>query len=1018
MIRRSLLVIALVALLPSVAPLVPGGDGGLQGQLPPDEEWRTLTTPHFRVHHPRGLEVLAGRAAHRAERAHQLLSRLFVEPPSGMIDLVVTDHMDLSNGFAGVVPWRRITVYAVPPVDASGLSYFDDWMELVVTHELVHIFHLEYAGRLGRGLRGVFGRVPAQWPFFPNRGLPRWVVEGIAVYYESSLTDSGRIRGTYHDMVLRTAILHGTFESIDQLSGESPVWPAGGRPYIYGSLFFAHLVERHGPESMGAFVRAVGRQWIPFRVDAAARDAFGVSFTQAYREWEEELTQRYRELADSLEAARPVTRGEPLTHEARTAIHPAFSPDGGTLAFARADGRSDPQLRFRGSARGWGGVDAQEWGVRTNGLSSFSWAPDGRLLVSQFETEGPYRVRRDLVWMDAEGGEGERITRGARLSFPHIHPGGEVAVAVQEGEGTNRLVRVDLLRDQVDPLGPFDPETHWGYPRWSPDGEWIAASRWRPGGRFDLVLLRPDGEVAWEVTGDRAVDVTPAWSPDGRWLLWGSDRTGIPNLFAVPVEPESGRPGAPRQVTHLLEGAGHPEVDPTGSWVVYARYGPTGWDLERVPFRPADWPEPLPTDPRFLQGGEGARERYAALEGEPRGRYRALPSLAPRHWEPLYRESTRRLGVQVLAPWYGVYTEGRDLVGRHNFQAWLRGAPADGRWEGRAGYGWAGLGNPVLGVSGEEEWRSAGVVAGQREDGTVDTLFVVARDRSAGAAMTLARARARSYTALTLGGRAIREERLLQEREGEVSARYRLDRGERTLGEGRATLTFSTARGHAFSVGPEAGVSGFVQSRLRRDLNVPDTLSGVTGLDRGFREATGVVRLYRGLGGAGYANHVAALRLSGGAAAGPGAGAFHFELGGNPGRSESLTSLGLFGGSPLLFPVRGYPEGARTGRNAWSGTAEYRFPLRIVHRGWRAWPVHLDRLSGALFADAGDAWGLPPGAREEEGGGFDPLASVGAELLLQSRVLWGGALDLRLGTAVPQVEGDGPAVALRLGRSF
>jgi hypothetical protein len=978
-------------------------------QLPPDAPWRTFDTPHFRVHFDPAVEGTARRAAERAERAHALLSEIFVEAPRGRIDLVVTDHVDASNGSAGVVPWRRIIVWAPPPVDVESLAYFDDWMDLVVTHEMVHIFHLERAGRVGRALRSVVGRPPSVWPLFPNRGLPGWIIEGIAVHYESLLTDGGRTNGTYGAMVARTAALHGTLETLDQVGGETPVWPAGQRSYLYGGLFMDHLARRHGPGAMGRFVRAVAGQWVPYRIDAAAREAFGESFSLAWEGWRAEVTREARALADSLASIRPLTVGEPLTREARNAVHAGFGPDG-TLAFARADGRSEAQIRLLPPG------DAGARGIRTNGLATFSWTPTGQLLVSQFETEGPYRIRRELTLVDPDGGT-RPLTRGARLSWPHVHPGGEVAVAVQEGEGTNRLVLVDLLREAVEPLTPFRPDEHWAYPRWSPDGAWIAVSRWRPGGSWQLVLLRPDATEAWTITRDRALDTSPAWSPDGRWLLWSSDRTGIPNLFAVSVDPATGEPGPVRQVTHVVDGVAHPAVDPQGRWLVHSRYGPAGWDLERIPFDPSSWFDPLPIDPRFLEGGEEAAARHAAAESSPDRGYRALGSLLPRWWAPLVQEASTVGGVEVVGPRLGISTEGRDLVDRHRWQAEVQVEPREGRWEGGVGYGWAGLGMPLLGLSAGQSWDGAGAALARRQDGSLDTLYVVERERSLGASATLVRARARSQTSLTLSGRAIREELFLQDAAGRTPDGVSLARPTRSLGEVRLAAGVGTVRGYAFSVGPENGIGLTLQGRSRWEPGLADSARGVPGQDRGFDEAIGVVRLYRGLGGPGYAGWVLAARGAAGAGRGPGAGPFFFDLGGTSGRAESVTGLGLFGGSSFLFPLRGYPEGVRSGRYAWSGSLELRFPLAVIHRGVGPALLHADRLSGALFVDAGNAWGTNAGAQTPNPAG-DPLVSGGAELVLTGTPFWFAPLDLRVGVSVPLVEGSGGEVYVRVGRSF
>ncbi|MDE2724277.1 MAG: hypothetical protein OXI59_12960, partial [Gemmatimonadota bacterium] len=83
-------------------------------RIAPDESWRTLDTEHFRVTFPAHLEDMGRRAAERAEWAHARLSEQFIAAPRGMIDLVLTDHIDISNGLAGVWPSNRITIYARP----------------------------------------------------------------------------------------------------------------------------------------------------------------------------------------------------------------------------------------------------------------------------------------------------------------------------------------------------------------------------------------------------------------------------------------------------------------------------------------------------------------------------------------------------------------------------------------------------------------------------------------------------------------------------------------------------------------------------------------------------------------------------------------------------------------------------------------------------------------------------------------------------------------------------------------
>ncbi|MEE8148084.1 MAG: hypothetical protein V3T24_10805, partial [Longimicrobiales bacterium] len=419
------------------------------GAQAPHENWRTLQTEHFRVTFPAGMEDLARRAGDRAERAYTNLSATLIDPPSGKLDVLLTDHADFSNGFANALPFNHITVFARPPMEGFDLSHFDDWMELVITHELTHIFHLDYTGWLGSVGRRVFGRVSGSWPAFPAFAVPGWVTEGIATYYESALTESGRVRGSAHDMALRTAVLEGRLDRIDQISGRSPDWPAGDRIYIYGAAFFNHLSEEYGQERVGEFVDAVANQLVPYRLDSGARNSFGVSFNEAFGIWVEEMKAGYAVLSDSLARHAGITRPERLTTGGREAFYAQLSPGGERLVFVRRDGRSDTQLRVA-SPDGRGSRKL----TRTNDLSNFTWLPDGGIVAAELEFTDRYRIRSDLFHIDEDGRE-RRITSGARLDQPSASPDGRYVVAVQDGEGTNRLVLVELSTGSVEPLTDF-----------------------------------------------------------------------------------------------------------------------------------------------------------------------------------------------------------------------------------------------------------------------------------------------------------------------------------------------------------------------------------------------------------------------------------------------------------------------------------------------------------------------------------------------------------------------------------
>ena len=981
-------------------------------QVPPDERWRSLETTHFRVTFPADLEALARRAGERAERAYDLLSERFVDPPGDRIELLLTDHVDRSNGFTNALPFNRITVFVRPPLEGFNTTHFDDWLETVVTHELVHVFHLDHTGPIGSLVRTVLGRSSADWPAFPGFDVPTWIGEGMATYYESALTESGRVKGSFHDMVLRTAILEGGFEGLDQVSGLSPNWPAGSRVYVYGASFLFHMLDLYGEERMADFVEAIARQIIPWRVNSGAEDAFGTGFSEAWSSWERELDGGYRALADSLAAAAPLTKGEPLAREGRRALFPEISPDGSRLAYLRSDGRSDIQLRVANPD----GSDSRKL-TRVNNIADLTWLPDGALLVAQQEFTDPYRIRSDLVRVDSDGVE-HRVTRGARLDQPTVSPDGRYAVAVQDGDGTNRLVRVDLSTGAIEPLTESVADEHWAYPAWSPDSRWIAASRWRPGAFYDLFVLDPTGRIVHQVTDDRAIDQTAAWTPDGRRLLWSSDRSGIPNLYAVEVDPTSGAPGSLRQVTNMLGGSAYPSVDPMGEWIYFSSYHVHGWDVERIRFDPDSWFDPLPLKEGFTRGGEEAAELFTRQVSGDSHPYRALQTIWPRSWEPIIRSGVTRQDKEVLKPGFGARVEGQDLVGRHSYA--IEGVfRRSGRTDLDLSYAYSGRGNPFLGLSFRQDHdiqdhNIDGPFAFEPEPGDPIPAFDGERERRLGGSVTLVRQRMRTRTSVSFSAAHIWEElELLDENLDEIP--FAPSRPQRRLAEASTTVSFSSARSYAFSTSAEAGFGGFLRLRARRELSLPSSLRGVHGDDRGFREATARIRGYRAFAGPGFSRHVFAWRASLGAAFGPGADRFHFDVGGAQGGGWPRE---LFEGSSLLFPVRGYFRGQRAGRYAWTASAEYRFPILNAHRGLGLFPLHVDRVSGSLFVDGGNAWGDSNPAIDVLNPREPTLGAVGAELQISVLALFNTRLFFRLGAALTLNDETDDPLYLRLGTAF
>src|SRR5690606_5605364 len=123
----------------------------------PDLRWRTIETEHFYVHYYAGEEEIAERVAMVAERAYARLTQAWGHRVYSKTHIVLTDDTDTANGFANTVPYPNVRAFATAPEALSVLEAYDGWVDILITHELVHIVHLDTVHGIARAINAVLG---------------------------------------------------------------------------------------------------------------------------------------------------------------------------------------------------------------------------------------------------------------------------------------------------------------------------------------------------------------------------------------------------------------------------------------------------------------------------------------------------------------------------------------------------------------------------------------------------------------------------------------------------------------------------------------------------------------------------------------------------------------------------------------------------------------------------------------------------------------------------------------------
>ncbi|MCB1308536.1 MAG: hypothetical protein KDK30_10165, partial [Leptospiraceae bacterium] len=169
--------------------------------------YRTLTTPHFYIHFPEGEADFARRVGRIAEKVHAALEPKYRSGASGTHVVLVFDT-DTVNAFATPYGIDQIVLFLNNP-RSGEFARFDAWVELLFTHEYVHVLSLRHWGADQPTL--TFLRILLGFP--PNLWSPPGMIEGTPVWEESK-SGNGRMEDPLTNMIVRTAVLEDAYPSL------------------------------------------------------------------------------------------------------------------------------------------------------------------------------------------------------------------------------------------------------------------------------------------------------------------------------------------------------------------------------------------------------------------------------------------------------------------------------------------------------------------------------------------------------------------------------------------------------------------------------------------------------------------------------------------------------------------------------------------------------------------------------------------------------------------------------------
>ena len=255
--------------------------------------------------------------------------------------------------------------------------------------------------------------------------------------------------------------------------------------------------------------------------------------------------------------ASPDTRVIRLTDLPGLEESPAISPDGKSVAFTAGVGGKRQifvQLIAGGAplqiTRDAVDHEFPRWSPDSSSILYFSPAVSGAIQGSIWEIPTFGGVPRRVV--DSVGGTDVSPTDGRLALFRLAKEGIQLVTASEDGS------RFDLVAQ-------FTPTTYYLYPRWSPDGKWIAFQRGDTI-RFDIFVAPANRGEPRQLTHDNTMISGFAWLPDSTGIIYSSSRGGtmpyLPTLGLWEVRLSDGRV---RQVISGETSYMNPDISKSGA---------------------------------------------------------------------------------------------------------------------------------------------------------------------------------------------------------------------------------------------------------------------------------------------------------------------------------------------------------------------------------------------------------------------------------------------------------------------
>ncbi len=531
-------------------------------------DWVEMESDNFIVIYHEAYASLAPYIVQCAENSLKLLITLFDYKPSEKIIINTYDISDYGFGTATTTPQNYIRVEIEPLEPGYENIPYNERLQWIISHELVHIVVNDQASEVEDISRKIFQKVtPEQvqpisvfYSLLTNisRYTPRWHQEGIAVFFETWMSGGfGRILGNFDEMYFRSMVLDNKkFPSVVELDAISThdSFLIEVLFYLYGARFAAYLAIKYDAQKLIDWYKISSKDFYSSFKDKFEH-VFKTDFDTAWDDFVKYERQFQKKNIEKLSAS-------PITSVKRLIDHPIGSV---------SEPHYDPYTKsvFFGFHQPRHLASIQKFDLSSHQPEIIGTLPT----PSQYEvastafdygtgfffyTTNNNQLYRDVWVLDVKTEETKEIFPDSRIGELTVSPETHGLWGVKHSGGKATIIYSPYPYNTLEQGKEFPFGDDIQQLAVSPSGKYIAATYLRSNGQQSIILiscdsLKKSNNFSFEYITSSGSPEDASWSLDGSYLYWDAYTNGVSNIYRLTMD-KYWKDNKPIALTNTLRG--------------------------------------------------------------------------------------------------------------------------------------------------------------------------------------------------------------------------------------------------------------------------------------------------------------------------------------------------------------------------------------------------------------------------------------------------------------------------------